>query len=67
VIVMPTTWMTRKEAALYLRTTTKTLDRLTAAGQITKHYLAGSKVLPRFRKDELDALMTTEEGATEAS
>lgn len=49
--------MTRKEAADYLRVTTKTIDRLATRGEIRRYYLAGSPSSPRFKKDELDLLM----------
>ncbi len=50
--------MTRQEAADYLRTTTRTLDRQIARGKVTRYYLGGSASSPRFKREELDNLIT---------
>lgn len=42
--------MTRKEAAAFLSCSIATIDNLTRAGLLQKHYLAG---LPRFRREEV--------------
>lgn len=42
--------MTRKEAAVYLNCSIATIDNLSRAGLLEKHYLAG---LPRFRREEV--------------
>jgi excisionase family DNA binding protein len=51
--------MTKEEAAEYLRTTTRTIDRRVADGSLDRYYLAGSSKQARFRRADLDALMTT--------
>jgi excisionase family DNA binding protein len=49
-------WMTRDDAAQYLSTTTRTIDRMCQDGKLTPTYLAGTG--KRFRLSALDALLT---------
>lgn len=55
-------WLTRAEAASYLRISTATVDRLASSGKITRHRIAGVPAggnrSVRFRREELDALLT---------
>jgi excisionase family DNA binding protein len=53
------TWMTRAEAAEYLRVTPKTIDRYVERGQLVRFTIAGSRST-RFRKDMLDRLLAPE-------
>lgn len=46
-------WLTRAEAARYLRVSVRTLDRMADAGEVTRYRL-GRNV--RFRLDELEQL-----------
>lgn len=55
-----TSWMTRQEAAAYLRVSVATIDRYVRVGELTKHHLAGTRSV-RFTKDELDALVVPEQ------
>ena len=48
-------WLTRAEAAEYLRVGTRTLDRWVAAGQLPA-YRKGQR-MTRFRREELDDFM----------
>jgi excisionase family DNA binding protein len=50
------TWMTRAEAAKYLRVSLPTLDRHAAAGRITKYKAPGGRAV-RFLREELDGLL----------
>ena len=52
----PETWLTRAEAARYLRVSKATLDRL-AREHGLRHYLGDTRSV-RFRRDQLDALLT---------
>ena len=54
---MNTEWMTKQEAAAHLRVSPVTLDRYVREGLVTK-YVIGSKQSPRFRRTELDAIVT---------
>lgn len=58
---MTTTWMTRKEAAEYLRVSLPTIDRYAASGRLTKHTVPGGRAV-RFKVTELDALLKPAEG-----
>jgi excisionase family DNA binding protein len=49
-------WYTRDEAATYLRMEVRTFDRYVRDGAVTKYNAAGIRA-PRFRRDDLDALM----------
>lgn len=42
--------LTRKDVAQYFKVSLATVDNLTKAGVLRKHYLAGQ---PRFRRDEV--------------
>lgn len=53
-IAMTSPWMTREEAAEYLRCSVPTIDRYARSGLLPKHRL-GRAVL--FKKEELDALV----------
>ena len=44
--------LNRKQAATYLNCSIATIDNLTRAGLLEKHYLAG---LPRFKREEVKA------------
>lgn len=66
-VISMSNWMTRQEAADYLRTTTKTIDRNAAKGLLTRYYLGGSQNQPRFKCEELDALMSPEADPTRSS
>ena len=48
----PNRWLTRQEAAEYLRCSTKYLDQLVRGGEIAAHYLAERK--PLFSVKDLD-------------
>lgn len=48
-------WMTRKQAAAYLRTSESTIDALADKRGLPRKYLAGS---PRFHRNDLDALVS---------
>lgn len=48
-------WMTKEEAAKYLRVGIRTIDRYRKAGQLRSYRLRGSR-LARFRVEDLDAL-----------
>ena len=48
-------WMTRDDAAQYLSTTTRTIDRMCHAGTLVPTYFNSGK---RFRQSALDAVMT---------
>jgi excisionase family DNA binding protein len=49
-------WLTREEAAAYLKINERTLDRYRSAGQIQAHKLAGTQSI-RYRQDELDGML----------
>lgn len=56
-----TPWLTRVEAAAYLRVSTVKIDRLARRGSLTRYRLkdtpAGSPGSVRFRREELDSLL----------
>ncbi len=60
---MTTPYLTRDEAGAYLRVAPATIDRYAREGKITRMRLAGSRT-PRFRKEELDNLLTPDPAAT---
>jgi excisionase family DNA binding protein len=60
-------WLTRDEAAIYLRCTDRTIDRLAEAGKLTKHLVAGNARMVRFSQTELDALLEPVTSDGEAS
>ena len=43
-------WLTRRDVARYFQISIASVDNLTRAGILTKHYLAGQ---PRFKRDEV--------------
>ena len=51
-------WLTKKEAAEYLRVSKGTIDNLESRGLLKGHrlYLNGSKPIVRFRQADLDNL-----------
>jgi excisionase family DNA binding protein len=49
-------WLTRQEAAAYLRVCPETLDTMVKAGCLRAHR-AGSRIL-RFRREDLDQALT---------
>jgi excisionase family DNA binding protein len=51
-----TPWLTRREAAEYVRVSLETFDRWVAAGRVRKHKVADIQSV-RFHREELDALM----------
>jgi excisionase family DNA binding protein len=51
-----TPWLTRREAAEYVRVSLETFDRWVAAGKVRKHKVADIQSV-RFHREELDALM----------
>lgn len=57
-------WATRKEAALYARTSVATLDRLITNGALTRHNLGRSV---RIDLNELDAHITRNTSGKKAS
>ena len=52
-------WLTRPEAAAYLKIHTDTLDALVQAGRL-KRYTNGTGRIIRYRRDELDATLAPE-------
>ncbi len=53
---MTTTWLTRPEAAAYLRIHVDTLDRYARDKKITRYTVAGTRSV-RFKVTELDNLV----------
>lgn len=51
-----TPWLTKREAAAYLRISVDTLNRWEDAGKVTFHKVADLQSV-RLNRDELDALM----------
>jgi len=51
-------WLTREEAAAYLKCSTKVIDRLRKSGHL-KTYTNAKNGTPLFRKDDLDSCMET--------
>lgn len=49
-------WLTRQQAADRLKITTRTLNRWVQLGRCPVHRTPGGR--PRFRADQLDALLT---------
>lgn len=49
-------WLTKNEAAEYMRVHPRTIDDWAKAGRITRHRIEGLQSV-RFRRDELDALV----------
>jgi excisionase family DNA binding protein len=56
---MPSTtrWLTRSEAAERLRVKPRTIDTYARTGKLPRYYLAGSTRAPRFRAEDVDALV----------
>lgn len=54
---MDSSWLTRTEAAELMRVTTRTIDAWAAAGKIQKYSVGGMQSV-RFKRAELDALLT---------
>lgn len=50
------TWLTKEEAAEFLRVRPRTIDRWVAEGLITKHRIADLQSV-RFSREELEALV----------
>jgi len=53
-------WLTPKEAAAYVRLHPKTLYRYVRAGKL-QEYRPGGTGRPRFRREDLDALLGVQE------
>lgn len=51
-----TPWLTRREAAAYVRVSLETFDRWVKERDVPKHKAAGTQSV-RFRREDLDALM----------
>lgn len=49
-------WLTREEAAAYLKVNERTLDRYRQDGHVQAHKLAGTQSI-RYRRDDLDAML----------
>lgn len=49
-------WLTKSEAAHYLRVTTRTIDQWVLAGRITRHHVDGTRYV-RFSRKELAELV----------
>jgi len=51
-------WLTKQEAAEYLRVSKGTIDNLESRGMLKGHrlYLIGSRPILRFRQEDLDTL-----------
>jgi len=51
-------WLTKIEAAQYLKVCTSTIDNLESKGMLKGHrlYLNGNKPIVRFRQEDLDNL-----------
>lgn len=58
------TWLTRAEAAAHLKISTRTLSRWVEHGRCPVHRTPSGE--PRWRLDELDALMTSDPPARAA-
>ena len=56
VATVATPWLTRREAAAYVRVSLETFDRWVKDGRITRHKVEGLQSV-RFHTDHLDALM----------
>lgn len=52
-------WLTKAEAAEYMRCDTRTIDRWTEAGKLTRHRVEGLRSV-RFARAELDSLVVPE-------
>jgi excisionase family DNA binding protein len=61
-----TEWLTSKEAAAYLKLHPKTLYRYVRAGKLQQYRPAGTG-RPRFRREDLDALLEAEEQTGKAA
>lgn len=59
-----TPWMTKAEAAEYTRVVVDTIDRWVREEKITRYKIGDSQSV-RFRRDELDALMTPESAVSQ--
>lgn len=53
------TYLTKVEAAKYLRVATSTVDRWVREGRITRYKIGGTQSV-RFKRPELDALLVAE-------
>jgi len=53
-------WLSKSEAAQYLRVCKSTIDNLESRGLLKGHrlYLNGSKPIVRYRQEDLDALFS---------
>jgi excisionase family DNA binding protein len=60
----PSPWLTKAEAAEYMRCSPRTIDAWANAGRITRHRVAGLQSV-RFRRDELDSLAEPVPAGTE--
>jgi excisionase family DNA binding protein len=54
-VTVPTPWMTKREAAVYLRISVETLDRWQERGVVVYHKV-GALQSVRLKREELDAL-----------
>jgi excisionase family DNA binding protein len=52
-------WMTRAEAAAYLRVGERTIDRYAEASKLTKHRVEGVQSV-RFARSEVEGLVSAE-------
>ena len=57
--VAPSPWLTKAEAAAYMRVEPRTIDRWVRAGRLTRHKVEGLQSV-RFARGELDALVQPE-------
>lgn len=52
-------WMTKAEAAAYMRVDTRTIDRWVRDGKLTRHRVSGIQSV-RFARADLEGLLTAE-------
>lgn len=50
-------WMTKREAADYLRVGHRTVDHYVTEGRLVRHSIAGKPNSPRFARAEVEALV----------
>lgn len=61
VINSETPWLTRQEAATYLRVCPETIDAMIKSGRV-RAYRAGTRIL-RFRREDLDQALAPDQAA----
>lgn len=56
--MIETPWLTKDQAAEYTGVNRRTIERWVVLGLLTKYHPGDLKRSPRYKRDELDALMT---------